>query len=66
MNDADRYQVVHAGFWWRIQVGDGGVPYGRFYTKAEAERMAALLLREFRNGVFVGEGGMMKGHTEVP
>lgn len=50
MSDADRYQVVHAGFWWRIKVGDGGVPYGRFYSKDEAERIAQLLLREFRNG----------------
>jgi hypothetical protein len=53
MNDANRYQVVHAGFWWRIKIGDGGVPYGRFYSKDEAERMQLLLLREFRNGGYV-------------
>jgi hypothetical protein len=55
---SNRYQVVRDVFWWRIKVGDGSANYGRFYTKVEAEKMAALLLREFRNGIYVAQTGL--------
>ena len=51
---AERYRIVKTAFWWKLIVGDCGTLYGRFYSRNEAEHMAALLLREFRNGMFVG------------
>lgn len=48
-----RYRVVRNGFWWCIEIGEGTARYGRFYSKASAERMTQLLRREFLNGAFV-------------
>ena len=53
-----RHQIVRDAFWWKLKIGDGSALYGRFYTKAEAEKMAALLLREFRNGMYVAQTGL--------
>lgn len=50
---ADRFKVVKGAFWWHVRVGDSTANVGKFHSKDDAERMAALLLREFRNGAFV-------------
>lgn len=48
-----RYRVVRNGFWWCIEIGEGTARYGKFYSKASAERMTQLLWREFLNGALV-------------
>jgi hypothetical protein len=45
-------RTLHAAF------ERGRAHYGRFYTKTEAEKMAALLLREFRNGIYIAQTGL--------
>ena len=50
---ADRFKVVRGAYWWHVLIGDSQTKRGKFHTQAGAEEMAALLLREFRNGAFV-------------
>ena len=50
---ADRFKVVRGAFWWHVLIGDSTKEHGKFRSRAGAERMAADLLREFRNGAFV-------------
>lgn len=47
-----RFKVVRGAYWWHVLIGDSPTRRGRFHTQAGAEEMAALLLREFRNGAF--------------
>jgi hypothetical protein len=47
---SDRYTVVQSGFWWRVRIGDGGQLVGKCYSRTEAEKLAAQLLRAFRDG----------------
>jgi hypothetical protein len=51
--DADRFRVVRGAFWWHVLIGDSPTEHGKFRSRASAEKMAADLLREFRNGAFV-------------
>ena len=51
----NRYQVVRTGFWWRVKIGDGTQTVGRCYTEAEAQRLAAALLRAFMDGQAVSD-----------
>ena len=50
---ADRFKVVRGAFWWHVLIGDSPTEHGKFRSRASAEKMAADLLREFRNGAFV-------------
>ena len=50
---ADRFKVVRGAFWWHVLIGDNPTEHGKFHSRAGAEKMAADLLREFRNGAFV-------------
>ena len=50
---ADRFKVVRGAFWWHVLIGDSPTKHGKFRSRAGAEKMAADLLREFRNGAFV-------------
>lgn len=50
---ADRFKVVRGAYWWHVLIGDSPTKHGKFHTQSGAEEMAALLLREFRNGAFV-------------
>ena len=50
---ADRFRVVRGAFWWHVLIGDSPTEHGKFRSRASAEKMAADLLREFRNGAFV-------------
>ena len=50
---ADRFKVVRGAFWWHVLIGDSPTKHGKFHSRASAEKMAADLLREFRNGAFV-------------
>lgn len=50
---ADRFRVVRGAFWWHVLIGDSPTEHGKFRSRAGAEKMAADLLREFRNGAFV-------------
>jgi hypothetical protein len=49
----DRFKVVRGAFWWHVLIGDSPTEHGKFRSRAGAEKMAADLLREFRNGAFV-------------
>ena len=49
---ADRFKVVRGAFWWHVLIGDSPTKHGKFHSRASAEKMAADLLREFRNGAF--------------
>ncbi len=53
---ADRFKVVRGAFWWHVLIGDSPTEHGKFRSRAGAEKMAANLLREFRNGAFVQHG----------
>ena len=50
---SDRFKVVRGAFWWHVLIGDSPTEQGKFRSRASAEKMAADLLREFRNGAFV-------------
>jgi hypothetical protein len=50
---SDRFKVVRGAFWWHVLIGDSPTEHGKFRSRAGAEKMAADLLREFRNGAFV-------------
>ena len=50
---ADRFKVVRGAFWGHVLIGDSPTEHGKFHSRASAEKMAADLLREFRNGAFV-------------
>lgn len=50
---ADRFKVVRGAFWWHVLVGESQAKHGKFGSRAGAEKLAADLLREFRNGAFV-------------
>ena len=49
----DRFKVVRGAFWWHVLIGDSPTKHGKFRSRVSAEKMAADLLREFRNGAFV-------------
>lgn len=49
----DRFKVVRGAFWWHVLIGDSPTEHGKFRSRVSAEKMAADLLREFRNGAFV-------------
>jgi hypothetical protein len=53
--DADRYKIIREWVWWRIRIGDGTRTVGGFFSKTDAESMAAALLTAFNDGRFVGE-----------
>ena len=53
---AERFKVVRGAYWWHVLIGDSTRKYGKFHAQADAEEMAHLLLREFRNGAFVQHG----------
>jgi len=66
MNDyTDRYKAVRDGVWWRVKVGDGERMVGGFFTKTEAESMAAALLTAFNDGRFVGEQQLAAKDAEI-
>ena len=49
---AARFRVARGAFWWHVLIGDSPAEHGKFHSRAGAEKMAAVLLREFRNGAF--------------
>jgi hypothetical protein len=51
--NANRYQVVRNGYWWRVKIGNGTQTVGQHYTKMGALRLAAELFRAFHDGGFV-------------
>lgn len=66
MTAAGRYQVVRAGFWWKVKIGNGDQKIGRFYTETKAERFAAHLMRAFHDGEFVGKSSLVIAASTVP
>ena len=64
---SERYQVVRRGFWWRVKIGDGEQSVGRCYTEMEAQRLAANLMRAFRDGYYAaGMDRTQSGMTLAP
>ena len=51
---SERYKVVRCGFWWLVRIGDGTQTVGKCYTRLEAMRLAAELLRAFWDGYSAG------------
>ena len=63
---ADRFKVVRGAFWWHVLIGDSPTKHGKFHSRASAEKMAADLLREFRNGAFVQHEAALAEPEEDP
>ena len=63
---ADRFKVVRGAFWWHVLIGDSPTKRGKFHTQAGAEEMAAVLLREFRNGAFVQHEAALAEPVQEP
>ena len=64
---SERYQVVRRGFWWRVTIGDSEQTVGRCYTETEAQRLAANLMRAFRDGYYAaGMDRTQSGMTLAP
>ena len=63
---ADRFKVVRGAFWWHVLIGDSPTEHGKFRSRASAEKMAADLLREFRNGAFVQHEAALAEPVQEP
>ena len=63
---ADRFKVVRGAFWWHVLIGDSPTEHGKFRSRASAEKMAADLLREFRNGAFVQHDAALAEPVQEP
>ena len=63
---ADRFKVVRGAFWWHVLIGDSPTKHGKFHSRASAEKMAAVLLREFRNGAFVQHEAALAEPVQEP
>ena len=62
----DRFKVVRGAFWWHVLIGDSPTEHGKFRSRASAEKMAADLLREFRNGAFVQHDAALAEPVQEP
>ena len=66
--NANRYQVVRNGYWWRVKIGNGTQTVGQHYTETGALRLASELFRAFHDGGFVVQEALRDAleQQEVP